>query len=411
MSTSQKSISDRDLNRMQEALRLAQRGRGITSPNPMVGAVLVKNGKIIGRGWHRRAGLPHAEIEALRDAQKRGYSAKGATLYVTLEPCCTHGRTPPCTDAIIAAGIKRVVVGAVDPNPKHAGKGLKILKHAGIAVVKIGASRGDGRTAQRAVPTKIGGSRERSPHQILADECQRLNEAFNHWVIHRTPFVTVKAAMTLDGKIATASGESQWITGEKARAHGMKLRLGSDAVLVGINTILADNPSLTVRLNANSKGNIQHPTPRRIVLDSMVRTPLTAKVVSDKHAVLTTIIVSKSASKNRVATLLKRVHIIVAPVSKSSIDLRWLLKKLGAENVTSLLVEGGGEVNASFLLGGLAQRVAFFYAPKILGGRDSRKSVAGESVRSLAEATQLRDVEWKRLGPDLLLAARLESKV
>ena len=202
-------------NYLRQALGLARRGYGTTSPNPMVGAVLVKGGKIIGRGWHRRAGLPHAEIEALRDAQKRGHNPRGATLYVTLEPCCTHGRTPPCTDAIIAAGIKRVVVGATDPNPKHSGRAFKILRRAGIEVTKVGSSRRDDRTAQHAAPTKI------------ANECARLNEAFNHWIVHRTPFVTVKAAMTLDGKIATASGESKWITGEKARAHGMKLRQGS----------------------------------------------------------------------------------------------------------------------------------------------------------------------------------------
>ena len=392
-----------DLKFMRLALSLAQRGYGTTSTNPMVGAVLVKHGKIIGRGWHRRAGLPHAEIEALHDAQRHGFSAKGATLYVTLEPCSTQGRTPPCTDAIIAAGIKRVVVGAVDPNPKHAGKGFKILKHAGIAVTKVGSSRRDDRTARRAVPTK------------LASECERLNEAFNHWIVHHTPFVTVKAAMTLDGKIATVTGESKWITGEKARAYGMKLRQGSDAILVGINTILADDPSLTVRTNARSKGNIRHPKPRRIVLDSMARTLLKAKIVTDKFAALTTIVVSKGAPKNRVAALAKWVNVIVAPLAKSAIrnpqsqiDLRWLMRKFGGENVTSLLVEGGGEVNASFLLGGLAQRVAFFYAPKILGGRDSRKAVAGEGVKSLSDALQLRDVEWKRIGPDLLLTARVD---
>src|SRR5690242_15875691 len=192
-------MSDTDFMRL--ALQLARRGYGTTSPNPMVGAVLVKGGQIIGRGWHWRAGEAHAEIEALHDAQKRGNNPRGATLYVTLEPCCTHGRTPPCTEAIIAAGIKRVVVGATDPNPKHAGKGLKILKKAGIKLV----------------------------HGVLADECTRLNEAFNHWIVNDTPLVTVKAAMTLDGKIATASGESKWITGDQARAHGMKLRQGSDA--------------------------------------------------------------------------------------------------------------------------------------------------------------------------------------
>jgi diaminohydroxyphosphoribosylaminopyrimidine deaminase/5-amino-6-(5-phosphoribosylamino)uracil reductase len=376
-----------DAQFMRLALRFARRGYGTTSPNPMVGAVLVKGGKIIGRGWHRRAGLPHAEIEALHDAQKRGHNPRGTTLYVTLEPCCTHGLTPPCTNAIIAAGIKNVVVGAIDPNPKHAAKGLKILQRAGIKVV----------------------------HGTLSDGCAKLNEAFNHWIIHHTPFVTVKAAMTLDGKIATAGGESKWITGKIARAHGMKLRQSSDAILAGINTILADDPSLTFRPVKNSKSKNQRRSPlRRIILDSMARTPLTAKVVSDESSALTTIVVGKRASKNRVAALAKRVNLIVAPAARSKskiqnpkLNLKWLLKKLGAENVTSLLVEGGGEVNASFLQGGFARRVAFFYAPKILGGRDSRKSVAGEGAKSLSEVIRLREVEWHNLGPDLLLTARV----
>ena len=405
---------------MRLALQLARRGYGTTSPNPMVGAVLVKGGKIIGRGWHRRAGLPHAEIEALRDAQKRGHHSRGATLYVTLEPCCTQGRTPPCTDAIIAAGIKRVVIGATDPNPQHAGKGFKILQRAGIVVTRWGEA-----TDEPVFANRHHGSRGRSPHQNLADECAKLNEAFNHWIVHRTPFVTVKAAMTLDGKIATASGESKWITGEKSRAHGMELRQSSDAILVGINTILADDPSLTVRGKKQKEGNIEHPTSniqhprlRRIVLDSKARTPQDAKVVSDEFAALTTIVVGKHASKNRVAALAKKVNVIVAPaanskfkIKNSKLDLRWLLKKLGTENVTSLLVEGGGEVNASFLLGGFAQRVAFFYAPKILGGRDSRKAVAGDGVKSLADVLQLHEVEWRKLGEDLLLMAKLESKL
>ena len=374
-----------DIEAMKLALRLARRGYGATSPNPMVGAVLARGGQIIGRGWHRRAGLPHAEIEALHDAQKHGHNPRGATLYVTLEPCSTHGRTPPCTEAIIAAGIRKVVIGATDPNPKHAGRAFRILQRAGIKVV----------------------------HGILADECAQLNEAFNHWIVRGTPFVTVKAAMTLDGKIATADGESKWITGVQARAFGMKLRQGADAVLVGVNTILADDPSLTFRSSAKAA----HPKRvRRIVLDSLARTPLNARIVRDEFAALTTIVVSKNAPKNRIAALAKRVNVLVAPLQKTrtlkrelqlKVDLRWLLKKLGAENVTSILVEGGGETNASFLLGGLAQRVAFFYAPKILGGRDARKAVAGEGIMRLADAIQLRDVEWQKVGEDLAMTARL----
>jgi diaminohydroxyphosphoribosylaminopyrimidine deaminase / 5-amino-6-(5-phosphoribosylamino)uracil reductase len=364
---------------MRLALRLARRGYGTTSPNPMVGAVLVKGRNIIGRGWHHRAGEPHAEIEALRDAQERGHSVKGATLYVTLEPCCTRGRTPPCTDAIVAAGIKHVLAGAVDPNPRHRGRGIRILRRAGLAVT----------------------------HGLMAEECARLNEAFNHWIVQRTPLVTVKAGMTLDGKIATAAGESRWITGERARAYGMKLRQGMDAILVGINTVLADDPSLTVRIE---KAEVQSHRLRRIVLDAKGRTPLGAKIVSDDWAALTTIVVSESAPQRRMAALAKRVNVLVAPCSGGKINLPWLLKRLGSQHVTSLLVEGGGEVNASFLLQGLAQRVVFFYAPMVLGGRDSRRAVAGDGARTVAESLSLTELEWRQLGPDWLLSARVKPR-
>ena len=371
---------------MRLALRLARRGYGTTSPNPMVGAVLVKGGRIIGRGWHHSAGEPHAEIEALRDAQKRGHKVNGATLYVTLEPCCTHGRTPPCTDAIVAAGIKRVVAGAIDPNPRHRGRAFKLLHRAGLAVTQ----------------------------GVMAEECARLNEAFNHWIVEGTPLVTVKAGMTLDGKIATAAGESRWITGEPARAYGMKLRQGADAILVGINTVLADDPSLTVRKGGTKvrglSSLVRGHELRRIVLDARGRTPVEAKVASDEHAALTTIVVSDRAPKRRVSALAKRVRVLVAPSSGGTIDLRWLLKRLGSEHITSLLVEGGGEVNASFLLQGLAQRVTFFYAPMILGGRDSRPAVGGEGATTLAESLKLTGLEWRRLGSDWLLSARVGGR-
>ena len=370
---------------MSLALRLARRGYGTTSPNPMVGAVLVKKGHILGRGWHRRAGEPHAEIQALHDAQRQGRPTKGATLFVTLEPCSTFGRTPPCTDAIVAAGISRVVCGAIDPNPNHSGRGLELLDRAGIVIAR-GA---------------------------LAKECAELNEAFNHWIVHRTPFVIVKAAMTLDGRIATASGESKWITGDLARACAMNLRQATDAILVGINTVLLDDPSLTIRINQAEGGRrksevrsqksaraltstetgdsaLGEKRPRRIVLDALGRTPLWARVVSDESARLTTVVVSELADKGRVAALRRRANVMVAPLVPERkslgwesanqgghprhvghakggalrIDLKWLLKKLGAEDVTSLLVEGGGEVNASFLLGGFGGRVAFFYAQR-----------------------------------------------
>jgi diaminohydroxyphosphoribosylaminopyrimidine deaminase/5-amino-6-(5-phosphoribosylamino)uracil reductase len=256
-------------------------------------------------------------------------------------------------------------------------------------------------------------------HGLLAEPCQRLNAAFNHWIIVRTPLVTVKAAMTLDGKIATASGESKWITGEQARNYGMKLRQGADAILVGINTILADNPSLRVRPGRGQTPEDGGHRLRRIVLDSMARTPLDARVVSDDPAGLTTIVVGRSAPKRRVAALAERVKVLVAPPAPSAprqagrgpqrINLSWLLKDLGADDVTSLLVEGGGEVNASFLLQGLAQHIAFFYAPKILGGRDSRPAVAGLGALAMDQTLGLSQVQWRRLGPDWLLTAELEG--
>lgn len=364
---------------MRMALRLSQRGYGQTSPNPMVGAVLVKSGRIIGRGWHRRAGEPHAEIEALIAARRRGADVRGATLYVTLEPCSTHGRTPPCTDALISAGLQRVVVGAIDPNPVHSRKGLKLLRRAGIGVTS----------------------------GILEREAMVLNEAFNHWIVNRTPFVTVKAAMTLDGKVATSTGESKWITGEKARAWAMHLREGSDAVLVGVNTVIADDPALSARPN----GTVQNfKIPQRIVLDSTGRIPLSARILADRFAAQTTVVMTRAATKKRVAALRQRVNVVMAPEVDGRVNLRWLLKRLGKEGVTSLLVEGGGEVNSAFLLGGVTHRVAFFYAPKVLGGRDAVRAVAGEGISRLDAVINLQEVEYRWFWRDLFMTGLLSGR-
>jgi len=372
-----------DIKWVRLALRLAERGRGSTSPNPMVGAVVVKRGQIIGQGWHRRAGEPHAEIEALHSAAARGHSVRGATLYVTLEPCCTQGRTPPCTAALIAAGFRRVVVAARDPNPAHAGRGFQLLRRAGIEV-------------------ETG---------LLADEATRLNEGFNHWIVRRTPFVTVKAAMTLDGKIATATGDSKWITGPAARAEGMRLRQDVDAILVGVNTVLADDPQLTVRLSSKeSPKEGAPPRLRRIILDTQARTPLTARVVTDQWASLTTVVVARNAPSQRTSALARRVNVWHAPIRDGRIDPRWVLRQLGAENVTRLLVEGGGEVNASFLLGRLAQEIVFFYAPKILGGANARRGVAGNGATRWADTLELERMEWKQLKPDLMLRALIKPR-
>jgi len=362
---------------MRQAIALARRAYGFTSPNPLVGALVVKGGRVLGTGWHRRAGEPHAEIEALNAAVVSGFDPRGSTLYVTLEPCSTHGRTPPCTRAIVDAGIRRVVAGATDPNPRHAGRGFDVLRNAGVEVVE----------------------------GVLAGDCAAINEAFNHWIVHRTPFVTVKAAMTLDGKIATERGESKWITGPPARAVGMDLRQGADAILVGVNTLLLDDPQLVVR-GPDGTVNPGGKKLRRLVLDSRARTPLRARVLTDEHRSLTTIVVGENAPAKRVRALSRRANVLMAPVrlgkarQAEGIDLEWLLQRLGAEGVTGLLVEGGGEVNASFLLGGLAHKIAFFYAPSILGGRKARRAVAGEGARSLAEILKVEHVRWRRLGDD-----------
>jgi diaminohydroxyphosphoribosylaminopyrimidine deaminase / 5-amino-6-(5-phosphoribosylamino)uracil reductase len=357
---------------MRLALQLAARGYGKTSPNPMVGAVLVKRGKIIGTGWHHKAGEPHAEIEALRDVARKGGNAAGSTLYVTLEPCSTFGRTPPCTDAILAARIAEVCVAATDPNPAHLGGGIRLLKGKGVRVTS----------------------------GILGEEATRLNEAFNHWIVHGTPFVTVKAAMMLDGKIATASGESKWISGTAARRWSMRLREGHDAVLVGVNTVLHDNPALTVRVG---NSNTVRKCPLRIVLDSKARTPLSARIVSDEYRPHTLIVVTSKAPAARVRALTRLADVIEAPASEGQIDLEWLMRFLGERSITSVLVEGGGEVNASFLFRGLANRVTFVYAPRVLGGSNGIRAVAGRGATRREEILELSEVEHRRLGPDLLM--------
>ena len=356
---------------MSVALELARKGYGRTSPNPMVGAVLVKGRAVIGKGWHRNAGGAHAEIEAIRDACRQDYNIKDSTLYITLEPCCTAGRTAPCTQAIIESGVIRVVIGAIDPNPKHSGRAFHILKKAGIEVRK----------------------------GVLAKAANELNAAFNHWVSSKTPYTTLKSAMTLDGKIATSSGESKWITGEGARREGLRLRKGSDAVLVGINTVLADDPGLLAR---GKRGGVPL---RRIILDSKARTPPDSRVVSDEFSVHTNVVVLRGASSRSVLALRKKVKVIEAPERRGKIDLKWLMKRLGKEGVLSVLVEGGGEVNASFLQENLAHKIAFFYAPRIIGGADSHPAVAGLGVSSVKRFSELTNIKWRRFGSDLLLTA------
>ncbi len=365
---------------MRRALTLAARGQGFTSPNPCVGAVITKGDRILGEGWHKQAGAAHAEVNAIRDALAKGHNTRGATIYVTLEPCSTHGRTPPCTSAILDAGIKRVIVAAEDPNPEHAGSGLHLLRAKGIKVES----------------------------GFLADRSHALNQGFNHWIVHRSPFVTLKAGMTLDGKIATKDGQSKWITSEKARKDAQKLRLRSDAILVGIQTILKDNPSLTCR-NPRTGNLVREKKLRRIVLDTKARTPLSSRIITDEFNELTTIVVASDAPASRVEALKRRVSVVTLRRGKNGFSIPQLLKRLGKENVTSLLVEGGGTTLASFIDAKAAHRIHFYYAPKILGGKDSRPAVAGGGSESLEKTRALTDVKWKSLDPDLLLTAAFEQ--
>jgi len=353
---------------MQMALELARRAAGRTSPNPMVGAVLVRDGRVVGRGYHARAGTPHAEIHALREA---GELAEGATLYVTLEPCCHYGRTGPCTEAIIEAGVARVVAAMTDPNPRVAGRGLERLRRAGVEVA-------------------VG---------VLEAEARRLNEVFIKYMTTGLPFVVLKAAMSLDGKIATRTGRSRWITGGEARARGHALRDRYDAILVGVNTVLADDPALTARLPDGAGRD-----PVRIILDSRARTPPGAKVIVQQSAAPTLVAVTPDAPADRVAALERAgASVLVVPGESPRVDLKALLIELARREITSVLVEGGGEVHASFLAGGLVDKVVWFIAPLIIGGREAPGPVGGEGPADLQEAVRLHEVTVTRCGGDYCL--------
>jgi diaminohydroxyphosphoribosylaminopyrimidine deaminase/5-amino-6-(5-phosphoribosylamino)uracil reductase len=331
-------MSDQDEHYMRMALRLAARAKGRTSPNPMVGAVVVKNGKIIGRGYHEKAGMPHAERVAL---SKAGKAANRATLYVTLEPCShTNKRTPPCCPLVIQAGVKRVVVAMIDPNPQVSGSGIRKLRQAGIDV-------------------KTG---------VLKFEATRLNEAFIKHVTTGTPFVTLKVAQTLDGRIATSSGESKWITGKEAREEGHRLRNAHDAILVGVSTVLNDDPSLTARIPGGRD-------PVRVVVDSSLRIPLRSRVLTQKSAA-PTIVATISANKARIEALQKAgAEVIRTRARKGRVDLTELVKRLGQRDIMSVLIEGGSEINASALKEGVVDKVVLFLAPLLMTGRDSICSI------------------------------------
>lgn len=370
-------FSQQDTHWMRRALRLA--AKGFAPPNPMVGCVLVKAGKSVGEGYYPYSGQPHAEVFALRAA---GELARGATAYVTLEPHSYHSRTPPCTDALIKAGVARVVVAILDNNPRVSGQGMVQLKQAGIE-------------------TEIG---------LLAKEAEKQNEAFLHFHAKKSPFITLKAAMTLDGKIATQTGDSKWITGTKARSYVHLLRAQSGAVMVGIGTALKDDPQLTARLSK--------PLPRqplRIVVDGNLRLPPTSQLVQlaeaapDFQPLL--IATTETAPKSNEALLARAgVEVLRLPSDQNGrVDLCALCALLTQRQIISLFVEGGGQLHASLLQNGLAQKVLFFIAPKLVGGHDAPTPLEGEGFQTMAEALELHSLRVRHFSPDIMIEGYLPN--
>ena len=357
---------------MRRALALAARARGQTSPNPLVGAVIVKEGQIVGEGYHRAAGGTHAEVHAINHA---GAAADGGALYVTLEPCPHYGRTPPCTETIIQSGIARVFAAHVDPNPKVGGKGIQELEKAGVHV-------------------NVG---------LCEPEARRLNEVFIKYIRTNRPFVIIKSAMSLDGKIATRSGESQWISSEASRLEGHEIRNSVDAVLVGVNTVINDNPSLTTRLPERVGKD-----PARIVVDSECRTPPTAKIFNPDSEANTIIATTKRASEERITRLeAAGARVSVVEEVDNRVCFSSLMHALGCQGITSVLIEGGAKINASALNAGIVDKIVFFVAPKLIGGADAPSPIGGEGIQRLAEAHVLRDVNVKSIDGDILIEGYL----
>ncbi|MBU0972975.1 MAG: bifunctional diaminohydroxyphosphoribosylaminopyrimidine deaminase/5-amino-6-(5-phosphoribosylamino)uracil reductase RibD [Proteobacteria bacterium] len=369
-----------DHDHMRKALALALKGKGFTSPNPCVGAVVVKNNLVVGRGWHRAAGMAHAEVEAIEDAQRNSPAATaGATLYVTLEPCNHFGKTPPCTHKIISAGITRVVVGCTDPNPYVSGGGIHYLREKGVQV-------------------ETG---------VLEREAQTLIEDFIWYTQNnKTPFVILKCASTLDGRIATAGGDSQWITNEKSRAYGHRIRHEVDAILIGSGTLFADNPSLTCRIK-----NTQTQDPVRIVLDSNLRIDENARVINQPSASGTILVAGPLAplEKRRSLEHKEGVRVLELGLKKGRLDLGELMIKLGGMNIQSLLIEGGGKVAASALKEGIVNKVLFFLAPKLYGGSDGRPVFDGQGPERIKDVFELKETSVQMFDNDVLVTGYLKG--
>jgi diaminohydroxyphosphoribosylaminopyrimidine deaminase/5-amino-6-(5-phosphoribosylamino)uracil reductase len=369
-------ISETDRRHLARAIELAEQGRGHVSPNPLVGAVLGRDGDTIAEGFHRALGGPHAEVEAIRAAG--GAALAGATLYISLEPCCHHGRTPPCTDAITEAGIGRVVVAADDPSAHASGRGLGILRDEGVEVVVA-----DGELAERA---------------------RLQNQPFRKRARTGRPWVLFKSAMTLDGKVATRTGDSQWISGEASRARVHRWRAECDAVAVGIGTALADDPQLTARVDGTTR------QPRRLVFDSLARLPLDSQLVTGARQIPLTVVVSRAAP--RAATDALRTHgaeVIVATGENEPARVRSALDQLGAAGIGSILLEGGPHLAGAFLDAGEVDEIRLFLAPLVLGGRTARDPLEGEGVEAIADAVRALTLDCERVDEDLLVTSRLKE--
>jgi diaminohydroxyphosphoribosylaminopyrimidine deaminase / 5-amino-6-(5-phosphoribosylamino)uracil reductase len=359
------------------ALRLAAKSRGKTSPNPMVGALVVKNDRIVGRGYHQGPGHPHAEILALMQAGRR---AKGATLYVTLEPCChLFKRTPPCVPAVVQSGVRQVVVAMTDPNPMVKGRGIAALRRVGIMVTT----------------------------GIAQEEAEQLNRAYLHWMTTGRPYVILKAGMTLDGKVATAKGESRWITGPRARQAAHRLRSQVDAVVVGVGTVLKDNPALTARLSDRPL-KLASRQPLRVVLDSRLRTPPAATVCAKQDRAKTLIATTSRASRSRRRPFEQAgVEVVSLSTKDGRVSLPALMTLLGKRGITSVLIEGGSTVNATVLREKLVNHVLLYLAPTLLGGQDAKAMIGDHSPKSLDQAIPLRHVMVRRIGKDLVVEGDL----
>ncbi len=353
-----------DFDFIKESMRLALKAKGMTSPNPIVGCVIVRKDKIVADGWHKRAGGDHAEIDALK---KAGEKACGAKLYVTLEPCFHVGRTPSCVDTVIKSGVSQVIIGMKDPNPLTNGKSIAKLRKAGIKV-------------------KVG---------VLQNECERMNEVFIKYITTKMPFVVAKSAQTLDGKIATATGDSKWITSDKTRQYARSLRDNFDAILVGINTVLKDNPSLSGVKKKNLK---------KVILDSTLRIPLNAKLFQNTRPVDCLIATTQNTAMENIHHLMKRgIDVIVCPGKDGHVDLKWLFKELAKREITSILIEGGAGTIGAALKEKLVDKMHIYIAPKLIGDQNGFSSVQGLNIKKIDQAVGLKDLEIETIGDDLLI--------